>query len=117
MGQVIKDVDASNFAPTAQIKVDGAEMTGVLIGKREIKTKFGLKNVFRFKVKDASCKFMKGDEEVFPQLEEEVEILPPTRLDRQLNQVPVNSKTLIKYLGLGESTRGNAPHLFHVEVL
>lgn len=117
MGQVIVDTVSGDFAPTAQIKEMGATLTAILRGKREIKTKFGMKNVVVMEVIDASCKFTKGGQEVFPNAGDKVEIIPPTRLERQLNQVPVGAKVLIKYLGLGKATRGNAPHLFHVEVL
>lgn len=117
MGKVINDVDTSNFAPNAQIKVDGATVTGFLKARREIKTKFGLKSVFVLEVTDAECKFMKGSEEVFPQPGEKVEILPPTRLARQLAQVPMNSKVLIKYAGKKETGGPNAAHTFHVEIL
>jgi hypothetical protein len=117
MGQVIQDVDTSNFAPTAQLKEAGATLTSIVRGKREIKTKFGPKMVYMMEAVDATCKFRRGNEEVFPQAGEKVEVMPATRLERQLNQVPVGSKVLIKYLGIGKSTRGNPPHLYHVEVL
>jgi|WetSurMetagenome_2_1015567.scaffolds.fasta_scaffold469822_3 hypothetical protein len=117
MGKVISDVDSSNFAPNAQIKVDGASLTGILKNRREIKTKFGMKSIFVLEAVDAECKFMRGTEEVFPQPGEKVEIMPPTRLERQLNQVPMGSKVLIKYLGKKATGGPNAAHVFHVEVL
>jgi hypothetical protein len=117
MGQVISDVDTSSFAPNAQLKVEGASLTGILKGKREIKTKFGLKSVFVLEAVDAECKFLKGKDEVFPQPGEKVEVIPPTRLERQLAQVPVNSKVFIKYAGKKATGGPNAAHTFHVEIL
>lgn len=117
MGQVIQDRVTGDFAPTAMIKEAGATITAILRGKREIKTKFGIKDVQILEVCDATCRFMKGDQEVFPNAGDKVEVIPPTRLARQLAQVPNGSKVLIKYLGLGKASRGNAPHTYHVEVL
>lgn len=117
MGTVIKDTDTSKFAATARLTDTGASLVGVMRSHREIKTKFGPKPVFVLEAVDASCKFMRGDEEVFPEAGEKIEIIPATRLARQLGQVPAGSKVSIKYLGKKDTGGANAAHTYHVEVL
>lgn len=116
MGQVISDVDASSFAPTAQIKTDGAMLKGRLVSRIERKTKWGAKPVYSVTVVDATCKFLKGKDEVFPNAGDKVEFFAPTRLERQLAQVPLNSGVTIKYMGRKDTGGANPAHSFHVEV-
>ena len=117
MGTVIKDQDTTKFAPTAQLQTAGASLTGVLVGKKERKTKWGMRPLYSVKVTDADCKFMKGDAEVFPNAGEDVEFFAPTRLARQLDQVPMNSNVVIRYLGKKETGGANPAHAFHVEII
>lgn len=117
MGQVISDVDKTNFAPNAQLKVEGSMLKGKLVGKRDVKTKWGPKPVYVVAVADASCKFVKGEEEVFPEAGTKVEVFATTRLERQLAQVPMNSNIEIRYLGRKDTGGANPAHTYHVEVL
>jgi len=116
MPKVISDVDTSKFAPTAQIKVEGAMLKGKLVSKIERKTKWGLKPVYGIEVADATCKFTKGDDEVFPNAGDKVEFFAPTRLERQLIQVPLNSTVTLKNTGRKDTGGANPAHTFHVEV-
>lgn len=115
MKRKIADQD---FAPTAEIRTTGATLTGILSSSRTVKTKFGDKPVYALKVLDGDCKFTIGKEkaEAFPEQGDEVEIMPTTRLARQLAKVNVGETVKITYLGVGKNVRGNPPHLFDVEV-
>jgi hypothetical protein len=116
MGKVISDVDHSAFTPTAQIRSEGSRLVGELVKVREVKTKFGPRPVYVFRVEEASCKFFRGDEEVFPEVGDQVDVFATTRLARQLSQVPIGSVVEVKYIGRGKPVNGQAPHLFHVEI-
>lgn len=112
-----RKITASDFPPSAELRVDGASIKGVFDGAREIKTKFGLKSVFRVKVQEANCAFTRNQQPYEPEAGEVVEIMGTTLLTTQLNQVKVGEVVSIKYAGLGKGTKGNPPHTFDVEVL
>jgi hypothetical protein len=109
--------DSNGFAPTAEIKVAGAMLKGVLQGVREVTTQYGPKPVYTLTVLDADCKFTLGKgEEVEPAEGDKVDVFAPTRLATQLSKVPVGETITIKYLGLGKNSKGaNKPHTFSVE--
>ncbi len=108
--------DASGFSPTAEIKVDGAMLKGVMVGARLVKTQYGEKPVYKLKVLDANCKFMMGKgEEVDVAEGTDIDVFAPTRLATQLAKVPQGETITIKYLGLGKNSKGNKPHTFSVE--
>lgn len=108
--------DSTGFSPTADIKVEGAMLKGILGSSRLVKTQFGDKPVFKIKVLDANCKFTLGKgEEVNVEEGAEVDIFAPTRLATQLAKVPQGETITIKYLGLGKNSKGNPPHTFSVE--
>lgn len=108
--------DSTGFSPTAEIKVDGAMLKGIMVGVRQVKTQFGDKPVYKLKVLDANCKFTIGKgEEVTPEEGAEIDVFAPTRLATQLSKVPVGETITIKYLGLGKNNKGNKPHTFSVE--
>jgi len=113
MGRKLSAVD---FPATAELRVEGAQLKGVFNGSREIKTKFGPKTVFSIKVNDANCEFKKNKLPYEPEKGEMVEVMGTTTLTTQLNQVKPGEIVTIKYAGLGESKKGNPPHLFDVEV-
>lgn len=113
MGQKIV---SGNFAASAELRKTGAMLKGVFQGGRTITTKWGSKNVYSVKVIDAECDFTKNKAPYEPAKNEVVEFLATTTLDGQMKQVKVNQIVTIKYLGLGTATKGNAPHLFDVEV-
>lgn len=104
-----------DFPASAQLRVKGASFKGVYQGSREIKTSFGPKTAFSFKVLDANCEFTKNKTPYEPEQGETVEVLGTTTLTMQLNQAKVGETITIKYIGLGPKTKGNAPHLFDVE--
>jgi len=114
MGKKYTDGGAT-FAPTAEIKVKGAMLKGIMRGSREVETKFGKKTIYTLQAIDADCKFTADGEEVTPAENAEVDIFPPTRLALQLAKVPAGETITIKYLGLGKNVKGNPPHLFSVE--
>lgn len=105
-----------DFAPTALLKEKGAMLKGVLLGKRNVKTQFGDKPVYSFKVLDASCKFTKGREEFQPEEGATVDAFAPTRLARQLEHVNEGETVTITYAGTKKAGRGNPAHVFTVEV-
>lgn len=111
-----RKISASDFPPSAELRAEGAVIKGVYQGSREIKTQFGPKSVFKLKVLDANCEFTKNKEAYEPAAGETVEIMGTTTLTNQLNQVKEGETVTIKYAGLGKKTKGNAPHLFDVEV-
>jgi hypothetical protein len=111
-----RKISATDFPPSAELRVEGAELKGVYQGNREIKTQYGLKKVFMFKVLSANCNFLKNKVEYEPAANELVEVMGTTTLTNQLNQVKEGETVTIKYAGLGKKTKGNAPHLFDVEV-
>ena len=117
MGQVISDVDTSKFNPTAQLKTEGAMLKGRLTEKRAVKTKFGSKPVYVVEVTDASCKFLKGKEEVFPEAGAASDVFATTRLERQLAQVPLKSNIEIRCLGRKDVGGPNPAWMYHVEIV
>ncbi len=120
MGRNVPDENSGggDFAPTAMLKEDGAMLKGVLIGKRDVKTQYGPKPVFSFKVLDASCRFTVGKDrqEVQPEEGATVEAFAPTRLARQLAHVNEGETVTILYKGTKKVGRGNPAHIFDVQV-
>lgn len=111
-----RKLSSSDFPPSAELRAEGAVLKGEYLGSREIKTQFGLKQVFKFKVIEANCEFLKNKEAYEPEKGEMVEVMGTTTLTNQLNQAKVGEVLTIKYIGLGKKTKGNAPYLFDVEV-
>src|ERR1019366_6160387 len=121
MGRVIEDSNGGgggDFAPTALLKEKGAMLKGVLLSKRDVKTKHGPKLVYSFKVLDASCKFTTGKDkkEVQPTEGDTVDAFAPTRLARQLAQVNEGETVTITYQGTKNTGKGLPAHTFKVEV-
>lgn len=120
MGRTIADENggSGDFNPTALLKEAGAMLKGVLVEKREVKTQYGPKPVYVFKVEDATCKFTLGKErkEVQPEEGALVDAFAPTRLARQLAHVNVGETVTITYAGKKQMARGQAAHTFSVEV-
>jgi hypothetical protein len=120
MGRAIPDTNGggTDFNPTALLKETGAMLKGVLVSKRDVKTQYGPKPVYSFKVLDASCKFTTGKEntEVQPNEGDTVDAFAPTRLARQLAQVNVGETVTITYAGTKKVGRGQPAHCFTVEV-
>jgi hypothetical protein len=120
MGRSIADTngDGGDFNPTAILKEAGAMLKGVLVEKRNVKTQFGDKPVYVFKVLDASCRFTMGKErkEVQPEEGALVDAFAPTRLARQLAQVTAGETVTIVYKGTKKVGRGNPAHVFDVQV-
>jgi hypothetical protein len=106
-----------DFAPTALLKEKDAMLKGVLVGKRDVKTQYGPKPVYNFKVLDASCRFTAGkDKEVQPAEGDIVDVFAPTRLARQLAQVAEGETVTIIYQGTKKAGRGQPAHFYSVEV-
>jgi len=119
MGKVIPDEDGGgDFNPTALLKQTGAMLKGILIEKRDVKTQYGPRPVYVFKVLDASCKFTLGKErkEVQPAEGDLVDAFVPTRLARQLAHVNAGETVIIEYKGTKKVGRGQPAHIFAVTV-
>lgn len=117
MVRKIEDTNGADFAPTAVLKEAGAMLKGVLFSKRLVKTKYGDKPVYSFKVLDATCKFTKGKgEEVSPAEGDTVDAFAPTRLARQLAQVADGETVTITYKGTKKAGKGMPAHVFDVVV-
>ena len=117
MGRVIADENGGGtFAPTAMLREKDAMLKGVLNGVREVKTQFGLRPVYSFKVLDASCRFTSNKQEVQPVEGDLVDVMAPTRLARQLSHVNVGETVTIAYQGTKKVGRGQPAHIFSVEV-
>jgi hypothetical protein len=119
MGREIPDEDGGGeFNPTALLKETGAMLKGVLLGRRDVKTQYGPKPVYQFKVLDATCRFTAGKEkaEVQPGEGDTVDAFAPTRLARQLEHVSTGETVTITYKGTKKMKRGAAAHTFSVEV-
>lgn len=119
MGRTILDENGGggDFNPTALLKQAGAMLKGVLVERREVKTQYGLKPVYVFKVLEASCKFTLGkDKEVQPEEGSLVDAFAPTRLERQLAQVSAGETVTITYRGTKKVGKGMPAHTFSVEV-
>src|ERR1700686_3792184 len=101
MGRTIADENGGggDFNRTALLKETGAMLKGTLMSKREVKTQYGPKPVYSFKVLDASCKFHLGKErkEVQPEEGDLVDAFAPTRLARQLAHVNMGETVTITY--------------------
>lgn len=111
-----RKLTATDFPPSAELRLDGAMIKGVFQGEREIDTKYGKKSVFQLNVLDANCGFKKNKAPHEPEQGDLVEIMGTTTLTNQLKQVKKGEIVTIKYAGLGKATKGNPPHLFDVEV-
>ena len=118
MGRQIADSNGGggDFAPTALLKAEGAMLKGVLLGRRNVKTKYGDKPVYSVTVLEASCKFTRGAEEVEPAENDKVDFFAPTRLDRQLVQVANGETVTITYAGKKKMNKGQDAHTFAVSV-
>ncbi len=118
MGRAIPDENGGggDFNPTAMLRETGAMLKGILVGKRDVKTQYGAKPVYTFKVLDASCKFMANKAEVQPAEGDTVDAFAPTRLARQLAHVNAGETVTITYAGQKKVGRGNPAHIFTVEV-
>jgi hypothetical protein len=119
MPRTIVDANGGgDFNPTALLKEKGAMLKGVLVSKRDVKTQYGDKPVYSFKVLDASCRFMigKDNKEVQPAEGDTVDAFAPTRLARQLAQVNTGETVTITYQGTKKVGRGQPAHYFNVEV-
>ncbi len=119
MGRIIADEDGGGeFNPTALIREKDAMLKGVIVEKRDVKTKYGVRPVYVLKVLDASCKFTLGkdNKEVQPVEGDLVDAFAPTRLARQLAHVNVGETVTITYQGTKKVGRGQPAHTFTVEV-
>lgn len=117
MGREIPDENGGgDFNPTALLRTEGAMLKGVVLSRRNVKTEYGDKPVYSFKVLDATCKFKSGDNEVQPEEGATVDAFAPTRLARQLAHVNVGETVTITYAGKKKVGRGQPAHIFSVEV-
>lgn len=112
----IADENGASFNPTAMLREAGAMLKGILVGKREVKTKFGPRPVYIFKVLDASCKFTNNKVEVQPSEGDTVEAFASTRLARQLVHVNVGETVTIIYQGTKKVGQGQPAHVYTVDV-
>lgn len=105
------------FNPTAQLKEKGNMLKGVLVGRREVKTTYGMKPVYSFKALDADCTFSSGKETVDPPDEGTlVDLFAPTRLARQLAHVTEGETVTMVHAGKVKFGRGQPAHTFVVTV-
>ncbi len=120
MGREIPDTNGGgkDFAPTALLREEGAMLKGVLLGRRNVKTVYGDKPVYSFKVIDATCKFTLGKDKVEVQPEEgaTVDAFAPTRLARQLTNVTYGETVTIEYAGTKKAGKGLPAYVFKVTV-
>jgi len=117
MSRVIADENGGGeFNPTAFLREEGAMLKGIVLGKREVKTEYGPRPVYSFKVLDATCKFKAGKVEVQPEEGATVDAFAPTRLARQLAHVENGETVTITYAGKKKVGRGQPAHVFRVEV-
>lgn len=119
MGRAIPDENgggSGDFNPTAMLKEEGAMLKGTLVSRRDVKTEYGPKPVYSFKVLDASCRFIKAKQEVQPDEGALVDAFAPTRLARQLAHVSEGETVTITYKGTKKVGRGNPAHIFSVVV-
>jgi hypothetical protein len=104
------------FAPSAMLREKDAMLKGTLNAVREVKTQYGLRPVYSFKVLDASCKFVQNKQEVQPNEGDLVDVMAPTRLARQLTHVNVGETVTIVYQGTKKVGKGMPAHVFDVTV-
>lgn len=118
MSKFIKDENGGgSFSPTALMKTEGKMLKGTLTGRREVKTMYGNKPVYSLTVLDASCDFSIGKgENVQPEEGATVDLFAPTRLERQLVQVPIGSTVTIIHTGTKKVGKGQPAHTYSVEV-
>jgi hypothetical protein len=117
MGRKIADENGGGtFAPSAMLREKDAMLKGMLAGVREVKTQYGLRPVYSFKVLDASCKFTQNKTEVQPNEGDLVDVMAPTRLARQLSHVNVGETVTIAYQGTKKVGKGMPAHIFDVTV-
>src|SRR4029077_8128450 len=110
--------EGGEFNPTADLKVAGAMLKGIVTGRRDVKTQYGPRPVYSFKVLDASCKFYVGKDrkEVYPEEGSTVDAFAPTRLARQLAQVADGETVIITYSGTKKTGKGMPAHVFDVTI-
>jgi hypothetical protein len=117
MGKMIPDTNGGGtFAPTALMKEEGKMLKGILTGKREVETTYGKKPVYSLTVLDASCGFTLDKQDISPEEGASVDLFAPTRLERQLTQVPIGSTVTIIHTGKKKVGRGQPAHTYSVEV-
>lgn len=118
MGRTIPDEggNGGDFPPTAELREANAMLKGVLDGRVERDLGYGMKPIYRFKVLDASCKFMLQKQEVQPNEGALVEVIAPTRLARQLAHVAVGETVTIENAGKKKVGRGQPAHIFKVVI-
>lgn len=117
MGRAIPDQDGGgDFNPTAVLKEEGAMLKGIIMNKRDVKTKYGPKPVYTLKVLDASCRFLKDGQEERPDEGTLVDFFAPTRLARQLVHVNEGETVTILYKGTKKAGKGMPAHVFNVTV-
>jgi len=118
MGKMIADSSGGgSFAPTALMKEEGKMLKGILTSKREVETMYGAKPVYSLKVEDASCDFSLGKgQNVTPEAGATVDLFAPTRLERQLVQVPLGKSVTIIHTGKKKVGKGQPAHTYSVEV-
>lgn len=114
MPKEISDV-GTDFLPTAVLTKEGVTLKGKLLSVRNVTTVYGEKPVYTLQVQEADCVFTQGKgHEVQPEEGAKVEFFAPTRLGRQLVQVPMGSIVSITNIGKKKVGRGNPAHLFKV---
>ena len=118
MSKMIPDTNGGgSFCPTALMKEDGKMLKGTLTGRREVETMYGKKPVYSLTVLDASCEFSLGKgQNVSPEEGATVDLFAPTRLERQLAQVPIGSTVTITHTGKKKVGKGQPAHTYSVEV-
>ena len=78
---------------------------------------YGKKPVYSLTVLDASCEFSLGKgQNVSPEEGATVDLFAPTRLERQLAQVPIGSTVTIVHTGKKKVGKGQPAHTYSVEV-
>lgn len=122
MGTKIPDVSTGSgtgtFAPSAEMRVEGKMIKGVLVSKRTVKTSYGDRPVYTIKVTDATCDFTTGKDRHAVDVEpnSDVDMFAATRLERQLLQVPLGSIVTITHAGMKKFGKGMPAHTYEVEV-
>jgi len=117
MGRKIADAGGGgDFPPTALIKTEGYMLKGTLLSKRLVKTQYGDRPVYSIKLGDATCDFMCEGHPVEPKEGDMIDLFAPTRLERQLVQVPFNSMVTITHVGMKKVGKGQPAHIFDVTV-
>lgn len=119
-------LSTTDYAPTAVLKngKDGIDrkghmIRGVYAGKRSQETSYGLATIYALRVKEATCDFMKDDQLVTPAEDTLVEFFGTTVINNAMQNPLVKEGCVLTctYRGLGtKKKKGNAPHLYNLEV-